>query len=72
MICEDYKCKYWTGITEDLSAGTCAVYPFMGQQLRYRLGYCPVLNDGPNKPRTKEAAHKRVGQQHQKKVKGKK
>jgi hypothetical protein len=60
MICEDYKCRKFVG-------NSCDAYPTMGQDLRNRLGYCPVLNDGPNKPKIKvREEKKRVGQQKNK------
>jgi hypothetical protein len=60
VICDDYKCRKFVD-------NSCEAYPTMGQDLRNRLGYCPVLNDGPNKPRVKvREEKKRVGQQKSK------
>jgi len=46
----------------------CSVYPLGGMKFRTRQGYCPVVDDGPNK-KVKVVSNKaRAGQQKQKKA----
>jgi hypothetical protein len=60
VICEDYKCRKFID-------QACDAYPTMGIALRDRLGYCPVLNDGPNAPKPRQRSEKiRQGQQKSK------
>jgi len=48
----------------------CTVYNHGGARFRDRQGYCPIPDDGPNKPKTnsvKSVKVVRAGQQKQKK-----
>jgi len=46
----------------------CEVYSRSGMKFRTRQGYCPVVDDGPNKTvNSTPVAKKRSGQQKQKK-----
>lgn len=45
----------------------CSVYNRGGMKFRTRQGYCPIVDDGPNKKVTVTNAKVRAGQQKQKK-----
>lgn len=47
----------------------CSVYPRGGMQFRDRQGYCPIPDDGPNKPKMATRVKRRVGQQKHKRIK---
>lgn len=45
----------------------CSVYNRGGMKFRDRQGYCPIVDDGPNKKVTATKVKVRAGQQKQKK-----
>ncbi len=55
MLCEDLKCQY-------LKEGKCEKYSIEGMKFRDRMGYCPIIDDGPSRPKPK-SKKKRIGQQ---------
>ena len=63
MICKEFNCSKMVG------EEGCSVYSPKGQAFRDRMGFCPILGDGPaNKTKKATNGKKRVGQQKQKKA----
>ena len=53
MLCSSIKCPKMKDF------GFCSVFNPDGQKFRDRRGYCPVPDDGPNRPTPKVAVKKR-------------
>jgi len=61
MLCDDLNC-------EERNAGVCKHYALEYMEFVTRRGYCPFVDDGPNKPvKLDMKGKKRVGQQKAKK-----
>jgi hypothetical protein len=56
MLCLDINCK-------ELDGDKCTHYSLGYMEFVTRRGYCPFVEEGPNRPKGKEGPKRLIGQQ---------